>query len=67
MVEIVGSGNADPSDQEEQKAECDLERCSNKIHDGEQRQDGSLLFREDDGGKRRYGDGDPRKPTEFLR
>ena len=38
-------GDADPSDQEEQKAEGDLERCSNKIHEGKQHQDSSQFFR----------------------
>ena len=39
------SGNTDPSDQEEQKAEGDLERCSNKIHEGKQHRDSSQFFR----------------------
>ena len=58
------SGNADPSDQEEQKAEGDLERCSNKIHEGKQHQDSSQFFRNAYGFRRRNKDDDP---NDFLR
>lgn len=60
-------GDADPSNEEEQHAECRPERCANKIHDYKQRQDGSQFFRNADDSQRHYGDDDPHKPTEFLR
>ena len=58
------SGNADPSDQEEQKAEGDLERCSNKIHEGKQHQDSSQFFRSAYGFQRHNIDDDP---NDFMR
>ena len=57
-------GDAKPSNKVEQKAEGDLERCSNKIHEGKQHQDGGQFFRNAYGFQRRNTDDDP---NDFMR